>query len=231
VTIAAAGKALAPIRFSFHRRSVNIGRDGRTPLTYAPKSTPRPIANRAEAGGITLQEAGARPSSSSYWARAVSIYGQATTTLAGPAQHRSSTSTTSIDGIATPMSYYAIMAVGCTIVFITSGIDISSVDDGAGGARSAAVLQQFARNAPHVAGAAVAFGVPHGDRLLAGSSTARSSWLRDAPVHRHARDASHLPRHRQRPRRIKTLPGPGKRCRRVHHGFMRLRSADSSSCR
>ena len=30
-----------------------------------------------------------------------------------------------IDGIATPMSYYAIMAVGVTIVIITGGIDIS----------------------------------------------------------------------------------------------------------
>src|SRR6267142_6514570 len=30
-----------------------------------------------------------------------------------------------IDGIATPMSYYAIMAVGVTIVIITWGIDIS----------------------------------------------------------------------------------------------------------
>src|SRR5262245_15785966 len=30
-----------------------------------------------------------------------------------------------IDGIATPMSYYAIMAVGLTIVIITGGIDIS----------------------------------------------------------------------------------------------------------
>ena len=30
-----------------------------------------------------------------------------------------------IDGIATPMSYYAMMAVGVTIVIITSGIDIS----------------------------------------------------------------------------------------------------------
>ena len=30
-----------------------------------------------------------------------------------------------IDGVATPMSYYAIMAVGLTIVIITGGIDIS----------------------------------------------------------------------------------------------------------
>src|SRR4030095_8176524 len=30
-----------------------------------------------------------------------------------------------IDGIATPMSYYAIMAVGVTLVIITGGIDIS----------------------------------------------------------------------------------------------------------
>src|SRR6478752_1014085 len=30
-----------------------------------------------------------------------------------------------IDGIATPMSYYAIMAIGVTIVIITGGIDIS----------------------------------------------------------------------------------------------------------
>ena len=30
-----------------------------------------------------------------------------------------------IDGIVTPMSYYAIMAIGLTIVIITGGIDIS----------------------------------------------------------------------------------------------------------
>ena len=38
---------------------------------------------------------------------------------------RSSTFDNLIDGVATPMSYYAIMAVGVTIVIITGGIDIS----------------------------------------------------------------------------------------------------------
>src|SRR3954469_12425569 len=48
-----------------------------------------------------------------------------------------------IDGIATPMSYYAIMAVGVTIVIITSGIDISVGSTMALAALGgAAVLQQ-----------------------------------------------------------------------------------------
>src|SRR6478735_7104017 len=54
-----------------------------------------------------------------------------------------------IDGIATPMSYYAIMAVGVTIVIITSGIDISVGSAMALAALGAAtVLQDFHPDAP-----------------------------------------------------------------------------------
>jgi ribose/xylose/arabinose/galactoside ABC-type transport system permease subunit len=49
-----------------------------------------------------------------------------------------------IDGIATPMSYYAIMAVGMTFVIITGGIDISVASTLAlAGLVTAYVLQQF----------------------------------------------------------------------------------------
>ena len=54
-----------------------------------------------------------------------------------------------VDGVATPMSYYAIMAVGLTLVIITGGIDISV---GATMALSAlggaAALQHFSARAP-----------------------------------------------------------------------------------
>src|SRR5687767_11847326 len=54
-----------------------------------------------------------------------------------------------IDGIATPMSYYAIMAIGVTIVIITGGIDISVGSAMALAALgSAAVLQNFDRATP-----------------------------------------------------------------------------------
>ena len=74
-----------------------------------------------------------------------------------------------IDGIATPMSYYAIMAVGVTIVIITSGIDISVGSMMALAAlAAAAVLQIFNINAPSWQVLPVAFAVPLGIGLLAG---------------------------------------------------------------
>jgi ribose/xylose/arabinose/galactoside ABC-type transport system permease subunit len=54
-----------------------------------------------------------------------------------------------IDGIATPMSYYAIMAVGMTLVIITGGIDISvGAMMALAALGSAATLQQFPVDAP-----------------------------------------------------------------------------------
>ena len=54
-----------------------------------------------------------------------------------------------IDGIATPMSYYAIMAVGVTFVIITGGIDISvGAIMALAALGSAAVLQNFDVDAP-----------------------------------------------------------------------------------
>ncbi|MEA2733559.1 MAG: putative xylitol transport system permease protein [Humisphaera sp.] len=74
-----------------------------------------------------------------------------------------------IDGIATPMSYYAIMAVGVTIVIITAGIDISVGSAMALAALSAgAVLPYFDRNAPAWQVLPVAFAVPLGVGLIAG---------------------------------------------------------------
>jgi len=56
-----------------------------------------------------------------------------------------------IDGIATPMSYYAIMGMGLTIVIISGGIDISVGSIMAlSGLVSAWTLQQFSRDASAV---------------------------------------------------------------------------------
>jgi ribose/xylose/arabinose/galactoside ABC-type transport system permease subunit len=74
-----------------------------------------------------------------------------------------------VDGIATPMSYYAIMAVGVTVVIITSGIDISVGSTMALAALGAAwVLQQLAPDAPAWQALPVAFAVALGVGLLAG---------------------------------------------------------------
>src|SRR5687768_5935380 len=74
-----------------------------------------------------------------------------------------------IDGIATPMSYYAIMAVGLTIVIITSGIDISVGSMLALAALgSAALLQRLPHDASAWQVLPLAFGSPLGIGLLAG---------------------------------------------------------------
>ena len=74
-----------------------------------------------------------------------------------------------IDGIATPMSYYAIMSVGVTIVIITSGIDISVGSAMALAALAAAVtVSRFNPAAPAWQVLPVAFAVPLGVGLLAG---------------------------------------------------------------
>lgn len=74
-----------------------------------------------------------------------------------------------IDGIATPMSYYAIMAVGLTIVIITGGIDISVGSTMALSALGlAAALQRMPADAPAIEVLAVAFIVPLGIGLICG---------------------------------------------------------------
>ena len=74
-----------------------------------------------------------------------------------------------LDGVATPMSYYAIMAVGLTLVIITGGIDISA---GAIMALSAlggaAVLQGFPVDAPAWQILPIAFFVPLAIGLICG---------------------------------------------------------------
>src|SRR5688572_30267571 len=68
-----------------------------------------------------------------------------------------------IDGIATPMSYYAIMAVGLTIVIITGGIDISTGSIMALSALGAAgALQTFPADAPAYQVLPIALLVPLG---------------------------------------------------------------------
>ncbi len=74
-----------------------------------------------------------------------------------------------IDGVATPMSYYAIMAVGLTVVIITGGIDISVGSSMALCALgTAAALQGFPVDAPAWQVLPVAFVVPLGIGLLCG---------------------------------------------------------------
>jgi len=66
-----------------------------------------------------------------------------------------------IDGVATPMSYYAIMAVGLTIVIITGGIDISVGSIMALAALGgAAALQTLPPDAPAWMVLPIAFGLP-----------------------------------------------------------------------
>lgn len=74
-----------------------------------------------------------------------------------------------IDGIATPMSYYAIMAVGMTLVIITGGIDISVGSMMALSALgAAAALQTLPADAPAIQVLPVAILVPLGIGLLCG---------------------------------------------------------------
>ncbi len=74
-----------------------------------------------------------------------------------------------IDGVATPMSYYAIMAVGLTIVIITGGIDISVGSIMALSALgAAAALQRVPADASAVQVLPVALAVPLAIGLLCG---------------------------------------------------------------
>jgi len=74
-----------------------------------------------------------------------------------------------IDGIATPMSYYAIMAVGLTLVIITGGIDISVGSVMALSALgTAAALQHLPADAPSYQVLPLAILVPLGIGLLCG---------------------------------------------------------------
>lgn len=74
-----------------------------------------------------------------------------------------------IDGVATPMSYYAIMAVGLTVVIITGGIDISVGSIMALAALGgAAALQHFPAGAPAWQVLPVAALVPLAIGLLCG---------------------------------------------------------------
>ena len=74
-----------------------------------------------------------------------------------------------IDGVATPMSYYAIMAVGLTVVIITGGIDISVGSIMALAALGgAAALQGFPPDAPAWKVLPVAFLAPLAIGLLCG---------------------------------------------------------------
>lgn len=74
-----------------------------------------------------------------------------------------------VDGVATPMSYYAIMAVGLTVVIITGGIDISVGSIMALAALGgAATLQRFGQDAPAWQVLPLAFAIPAGIGLLCG---------------------------------------------------------------
>lgn len=88
-----------------------------------------------------------------------------------------------VDGVATPMSYYAIMAVGLTVVIITGGIDISVGSIMALAALGgAATLQTFPAGAPAWQVLPVAFLVPMLIGALCGlANGALVVWLRLHP--------------------------------------------------
>src|SRR5579862_6630269 len=74
-----------------------------------------------------------------------------------------------IDGIATPMSYYAIMAIGLTVVIITGGIDISVGSVMALSALgAAAALQTLPADAPAAEVLTIAILVPLAIGLVCG---------------------------------------------------------------
>ncbi|HEY5812532.1 MAG TPA: ABC transporter permease [Terrimicrobiaceae bacterium] len=74
-----------------------------------------------------------------------------------------------IDGIATPMSYYAIMAIGVTIVIITGGIDISVGSVMALAALGgAAALQNLPADSSGIVAISIGVLVPMGIGLLCG---------------------------------------------------------------
>jgi ribose/xylose/arabinose/galactoside ABC-type transport system permease subunit len=74
-----------------------------------------------------------------------------------------------VDQIATNMSYYAIMAVGMTLVIVTGGIDISVGSTMALAALADAwVLQHFPPDAPMFQTLCIGIGVPVGVGLLCG---------------------------------------------------------------
>jgi ribose/xylose/arabinose/galactoside ABC-type transport system permease subunit len=74
-----------------------------------------------------------------------------------------------IDQIATPMSYYAIMAVGMTLVIVTGGIDISVGSTMAlSGLAAAWALQNLKINAPAWEALAIAIAVPLAVGFLCG---------------------------------------------------------------
>jgi len=74
-----------------------------------------------------------------------------------------------IDGVATPMSYYAIMAVGMTFVIISGGIDISVGSTmGMSAMAAAAVLVSLPANTSAFVVLFLSFAVPLGIGLLCG---------------------------------------------------------------
>jgi ribose/xylose/arabinose/galactoside ABC-type transport system permease subunit len=74
-----------------------------------------------------------------------------------------------LDEIATPASYYAIMAVGMTLVIISGGIDISVGSTMALSAfTTARIIQYFPKDAPGWQVLPVAFALPMGIGLLCG---------------------------------------------------------------
>ena len=106
-----------------------------------------------------------------------------------------------IDGVATPMSYYAIMAVGMTVVIITGGIDISvgatmalaALGYGRGAASDCPPMpRRMGGTAPGGSGGA-------GDRAALRIDQRRAGRQPEpASVHRDAGHVEHLPRAGQR---------------------------------
>jgi ribose/xylose/arabinose/galactoside ABC-type transport system permease subunit len=117
-----------------------------------------------------------------------------------------------VDGVATPMSYYAIMAIGLTIVIITAGIDISVGSTMAMAAlASAAVLQDLSPDAPAWKVLPLAFAIPLLIGLLAG--LLNGAMVVALKVHPFIITLATLSIYRSWanvPVKIKTLPGPGK---------------------
>lgn len=117
-----------------------------------------------------------------------------------------------VGGVATPMTMYAIMAVGMTFVIISGGIDISvGAVFALAALGAAAVLQEMPSNAPAWQTIPVAFGVAGGIGLICGLINGGLTVLLD--VHSFVITLGMMSFYRSLGNRlvlIKTLPGVGK---------------------
>jgi ribose/xylose/arabinose/galactoside ABC-type transport system permease subunit len=192
------------------------------PLTYAPKTDGGEVTRKSRGGMPRLQEAGLVVVIL-VLAAILAAYGWHDARRGQPNTFLNFDNL--VDGIATPMSYYAIMAVGVTIVIITGGIDISVGSTMALAALgSAAVLQNLRPDAGYFQVLPLAIAVPLGIGLVCGAvNGALVVGLRMHPFIVTLGTLSIFRGIANVCTSLKTLPGPGKQLPAAFtSNFMRL---------